>query len=187
VLIMLDPDTLPIMGSVKAAQIAVAKDFRDTLMLSATETAEYFGMDIEDRKERGDVWIDRKYVNVTNPEINQKFMPQPRDAAKPKNEQAKPKKPAASGKKSALPPEQKAAAKAINKAMRRVRRLTLDAIDAGEVWMLAEGDACTDGSETGKRAVRIVRHRVKPIIAAGDKAAAREFFNKLDATELAAA
>jgi HK97 family phage portal protein len=176
IIVLIDPDTLPIMGSVKASQIAVAKDFRDTLMMSAKETAAYFDIDIEDRKERDDVWVDRKYVNVTNPEINQKFMPQPKDAAKPSDK--KPEKPAAE--KAQMSAQEREAAKSLDKSIRKLRKLALDSLDENVLFLIDEGIALTDKSELSCRAVRVIRHELKSVLSTDDpKRAAKDYFNTL--------
>ncbi|TXH56131.1 MAG: phage portal protein [Desulfurellales bacterium] len=179
IIVMIDPDTLPIMGAVKASQIAVAKDFKDTLMMSAKETADYFAIDIEDRKERQDVWIDRRYVNVTQPEMNQKFMPQPRDAAKPQDKKGD-SKPAEKTETKALTAAEKKAIKSLDKSFREIRRLTLDYLDDDQLFSIEKADELTDKSDAAKRAVRIIRHELKAVLNADDpKRAAKDYFNSL--------
>jgi HK97 family phage portal protein len=161
-IVLLDPDTLPIMAAVKASMIATAKDFRRALDLTAQETIEYFGLDIAPRPERQDVWIDANLRNITHLEMNAKL--NPTAATGSSSEGGRPEKPA----KEPAPREQLLA----------LRKLTLRALDDGELWSLAEADALCPSHKT---LVRQLRHALKAVTDAADpKRAAKDIFNRFE-------
>ena len=57
VIVMLDPDTLPIMAKLNLSRVKQAKEIREALDLSATEAAEYVGLDIPHNVLRDDIWV----------------------------------------------------------------------------------------------------------------------------------
>ncbi len=65
IIILLDPDTLPIMAKLNRSKASQAKQFRESLDLSANEAAEYAGLDIPYNKLRDDIWIPNNRVNIS--------------------------------------------------------------------------------------------------------------------------
>jgi HK97 family phage portal protein len=165
IIVLLDLDTLPIMAAVKASLIATAKEFRNTLNLSAQETIDYFKLDIEPRPEREDVWVDQNLRNITHPEMNATLNPQ-----KPEPDAAK--KPEAK-------PEPKPAKKTADerRVLLALRKLTLDKMDDGDMWTLAEADAIND-VPTLKTTIRLIRHELRSIGSSDNPTrAAKDIFN----------
>jgi HK97 family phage portal protein len=168
VIVLLDLDTLPIMAAVKASMISTAKEFRNTLNLSAQETIDYFKLDIESRPEREDVWVDQNLRNITHPEMNATLNPQKPEPGADKKPEAK--------------PETKPAKKEANPDERRVllalRKLTLSKMDEGDMWTLAEADALNDVPAL-KTTIRLIRNDMKAARDSDDpKRAAKDIFNR---------
>ena len=177
---MLDPDTLPIMAKVKASQVAAAKDMRDTLDLSAQEVIEYYGFDVPERPERKDIWKLNNYFNVTHPEFMQKLQPKGQQTGEAPKANGRP---SGSTKKKSLSDDDREQVKAFDKFARRLRKLTLDALDDGELYRLDDADALDDGSFA--RPIRLIHHRLKGVLDSADpKRAAKDFFNQMDPVEL---
>jgi hypothetical protein len=165
--VLIDPDTLPIMARVKAAMISVAKNFRDALDLSANETAAYFGLDIEARPEREDVWVNSNRVNISKPEMNNKIHGRggaQQQGQPPKTENGRP--PKEEPEKWMLPRS------SARKLLKRLRDLSLDACKSGEMWALA--DAGFDGEAEAALAC-VAYQRVCGML--GDEDSVREWFN----------
>lgn len=183
VIILLDLDTLPIMASVKAAMIATAKEFKDTLDMSAKELAEYFDIDLPEREERNDVWKLNNYLNISKPEFNAKL--QPKAAPGPADATKKPPGPKAA-KKSIDPDTLKGAEKVI----RKLRKLTFEGLDAGELWSLADADALAESSGLDmKKAIRSMRHHLRTIYTTVEDGEGRtdevkHYLNRLDIPNL---
>lgn len=177
-IIMLDPDTLPIMAAVKAAQISTAKEFRETLSMSAKETADYFNIDLPEREERNDVYVSKQYINVTRPELNPEFQAGAGKETGGKQEGSE--KAKVLDKK----PASKEQVKSIEKAMRSLRKMTLTAMDGNELFSLEDAD--NELGDQFRNAIRRVRHELKLALNAEDpKRAAKDYFNALDSAALA--
>lgn len=177
--VLLDPDSLPIMNEVNLAKVEQAKGLREVLMMSPTESAEYVGLDIPHQKERDDIWNDKKFINITNPAMNQKLQPKPEP------------KPAAGEKKPApkkeLTADQRQLVKDAEKAIRKLRKLTFEKLEHGELWGLDEADALMP--KEMNRATRVVRHNIRQIMDAFDDEGGRKdeikfYLNSLDAKKL---
>lgn len=138
IVLLIDIDTLPIMGAVKAAQIENAMKFRDTLLMSPQEVADFFKIDIPGgREERQDVYAPQTHRNITHPEKNPDFYMQSHAMA----QEAKP-SPGSSGGDSAKPKlsaDDRARLKALDRAVRELRRLTLESLFStdAKMWELA--------------------------------------------------
>jgi hypothetical protein len=181
IIVLLDADALPIMNSVNLMKVEQAKGLREVLDLSAMEAAEFVMLDIPDRKEREDVWIKDDRVNITHPEFNHKLQPKPEPAAaKPSGSKPKPKK--------ELTAEQREQVKSVDKAIRKLRKLTFDRLDNGELWSLEEADELAK-DDAMKRPVRRIRHKIREIVEQfqpedGRKDEIKFYFNSLDAKTL---
>jgi hypothetical protein len=129
------------------------------------------------------VWIDSKLVNITHPEFNHKLQPKPEPAAAKPSGGAKPKP-----KPKELTAAQKAQVKSFEKAVRKLRKLTFDALDNGGLWSLDEADAIAKDADT-KRPIRKIRHHLREIVEKfkegdGRKDEIKFYFNSLDAKTL---
>lgn len=176
IIIMLDTDTLPIMASVKAGMISTAKEFQATLQLSANETADYFKIDIPERTERDEIWVDRQKICMTNPKLNGEMIGAEMAAKQAINST----KPDASG--STEEPKPKAG-KAYKTLLHKIRKLTMDSLDNGELFSLADADEI--GGDKMKKAVRVIRHRLRGCLDADDPhEAAKEILNGIDPEDL---
>jgi HK97 family phage portal protein len=178
---MLDPDSLPIMAKVKASQVAAAKDMRDTLMLSAKEVIDYYGFDVPDRKERDDVWMLNNYLNVSHPEFMQKLQPKGQQTGEAPKANGRP---TGSTKAKSLSDADKSEVKAFDKFARKLRKLTLDSLDAGELYSLDDADALDDAGRFA-RPIRLIHHKLKGVLDDKDpKRAAKDLFNHMDGAEI---
>jgi HK97 family phage portal protein len=157
IIVLLDADALPIMNSVNLMKVEQAKGLIENLHYSAKEAIDYVGLDGPERKEREDVWIDSKLVNITHPEFNHKLQPKPEPAAKPSGG-AKPKP-----KPKELTAAQKAQVKSAEKFIRKLRKLTMEHVERGFLWGLDEADELASGDESCKRGTRILRHKLREI------------------------
>jgi HK97 family phage portal protein len=178
-IVLLDPDSLPIMNEVNLSKVAQAEGLRNVLMMSPTEAAEYVGLDIPHQKERDDIWNDKKYINITDPAMNQKLQPKPEP------------KPAAGAKKPApkkeLTSEQRQLVKDSKLALHKLRKLTFESLEQGGLWGLEQADAVMP--KELHRATRIIRHKLRTIIesfedADGRKGELKFYLNSLDAKKL---
>lgn len=132
---LIDIDTLPIMGAVKAAAIEQAMKFRDTLLMSPQEVADYFNIDIPDgREERKDIYAPQTHRNITHPEKNPDFYMQSHAMAQQEKQS-----PGSSGGDAAKPSaEDRAKKRVANRYLRKLRGLTLATLDEGRMWSLTE-------------------------------------------------
>jgi HK97 family phage portal protein len=176
IILLIDADTMPIMATVKADQVAKAKEMREVLMMSPKETADFYHFDIADRPERDEIYILNNYVCVTNDEINKRLSPQL---------QAK----EAGGKEPTVAQGAKERRKAAKKKAfdgftRKLRKAALDALDGGEVFALADADALDDDSEF-REPIRVIRYQLKALLSADDpKRAVKDYFNRLKLDEV---
>ncbi len=170
-LLILDTDTLPVKHDVLEAKTKSALEMREAYHMSPQEVADWTAMDIKPRKEREDVWIPNNFVNITDPKFNAMLVPGVQAGKKP----AADPKPA----KSADP----LLVKAVEKFLRKVRRPTFDALDAGSIWTLDEGYALA-GDEALKEVVKRVRHATRKL---GSARSAKDYFANVDPAQLLAA
>ncbi len=73
--------------------------------------------------------------------------------------------------------------KSVAKFIRRIRRPTFDALDAGQIWSLEEGYKIA-GDDSLKEVVKRVRHATRKC---GSSIAAKEYFANVDIAGLLAA
>jgi HK97 family phage portal protein len=118
---LIDTDTLPIANTIKVAQAEHAIKFRQAFGASLKETVDFFGIELEDRPEREDVYLLATERNVTHPEKNIEVMSAQMKADAAPKEAPKPKKPA-------------------KKALHKLRTLSVKGAVDGCVWSLAEAD-----------------------------------------------
>lgn len=176
IIVFFDPDTLPIMAAVKAALIEQASKFKETLDMSANEVISYFKLDIPYRPERDDVWKDQRYLNITHPEFNEKIrvftQNGPSGAGKTSDGNDEPEK---------KPKRDKDKDARVEKAVRTLRKLTLEGLDTDSLWSLEAADNAV-ADKSLMKAVRVIRHELKQAIAnePDKKDAAKAFFNALD-------
>ena len=118
---LIDTDTLPIANTIKVAQAEHAIKFRQAFGASLKETVDFFGIELEDRPEREDVFLLATERNITHPEKNIEVMSAQMKADAAPKEAPKPKKPA-------------------KKALHKLRTLSVKGAVEGKVWSLAEAD-----------------------------------------------
>ncbi len=169
-----DTDPLPIKHQVLLSKTESAKAMRETYNMSAQEVVDFIGLDLPNRKERDDVWIPNNYLNITHPEMNAALVP----GVKPVGDGEK--KPTAGADANA-----KAKLKKIEAMVRKLRRPTFDAVEAGEIWSLAEADALADDAAL-KPAVRKLRNGLRNAVKDDDRpvAAAKKYLNEIDCKTL---
>lgn len=165
IIVLLDTDALPIKHEVQLAKTENALKLRETYDLSARKVEEYIGMDFDDdRPERDEIFIPNNRVCITDPKLNESLVP----GVKPGGEEETPAKPK---------PADPAKVEAAKKFLRKVRRPTLDAVDAGGMWSLEAGYKLA-GDETLNPMVRRLRHDLRKL--GGDKDAIKDYLNHAD-------
>ncbi len=160
-LLCLDSDTMPIMAEVNAALISSAKDFRETMLLSPKELADYYGIDVpvDPQGVRADIYGENNYVNLTHPEKNAALVP----GVKPAGTDASQPTPAnRNPPKKELTEDERERLHRLEKSVRKLRKLTLDAIDSGGIWSLNQGDKIM--GEEFRPQTRVLRNRVRGIL-----------------------
>jgi HK97 family phage portal protein len=79
IVVLIDADTMPVMSDVRLAKMEHAEKLQAIYRLSANQTAEYLDEDLPDEgmedPARAHVWIENKFVNITDPEFNKKIVP----------------------------------------------------------------------------------------------------------------
>lgn len=182
VIVLIDLDTLPIMASVKAAMIDTAAKFKDTLQLSAHKTADYFDIDVNDGQDdhplRKEIWVPNNVACASNPKLSLAMQPKPADPKSTSADKGKKKKADAKRADAKRGAGKTKRTKACERAFRDLRRLTMEKMEAGEMWSLAEADELCPGFD---REVRIVRNRLGKAVTQDD---ARTIFNALDYSQL---
>jgi HK97 family phage portal protein len=183
IIALIDLDTLPIMSAVKAAMIETAAKFRTTTMISPYDLSEYFDLDLNDtesgqKKERKEIWIENNLICATNPALNKALQPQPKDPAATSTDKKKKKGADAKRADAKRGAGKTKRTKACERSFRDLRRLTMEKMEAGELWSLAEADELCPGFD---REVRIVRNRLSKAVTQDD---ARTVFNALDYSQL---
>ncbi len=172
-MLILDTDTLPVKHDVLEAKTKSALEMREAYHMSPQEVADWTCMDIPPRKERQDVWIPNNFLNITHPEFNAMLVPGVKPASEGDTSQA------ADAPAKADP----AMVKSVEKFLRKARRPTFDALDAGGIWSLEEGYKIA-GDEALKSVVKRVRHAVRKL---GSAKSAKEYFASVDPASLLAA
>jgi hypothetical protein len=172
---LIDTDTLPIAHKVKAAQAKNATELRHAYGLTMNEVANLHGIEMEQREERDDIYLLATERNVTKPHLNPEVMAaEMKVSAKPSE---------AGGQ---APPSKKKTpekTKAINNAVRELRRLTLRCADSKEVWSLENGNDCLKSLPL-KPFVAKLRHDLRDAMRSGDADAIRAHFNGLSLPSL---
>jgi HK97 family phage portal protein len=197
IVLLLDPDTMPVMASVKAGLIDLAQKFRTSLGASPQETIEFFGIDLPAREERLDVYMPKTEWNVTRPEKNPEVQiaeqANQRHAADAANastgsEDEPPPAPAASP-----PANDKTALRSVGRLVRGLRVMTLERLfprggGDGELWSLGDADAINELGEEGARMIRRIRFAVRGIQRNHPKEEwrdrIREYFGSIDLKKL---
>lgn len=67
IIVLLDPDTLPIMAKLNKSKVTQAKELMG-LGLSATEAFEYVGLDVPHNPLRDDIYVPSNMVNISKPQ-----------------------------------------------------------------------------------------------------------------------
>lgn len=184
-IVLLDTNTLPIMASVNASLISTAKDFREVLDLSANETAHHFKIDIPEREERDDIWKNRSYINISNPDMNRELLEGELRAKQEINATAHPNNPENDEEDDNKNAEVQSKKKAIKTLLSHIRKTTLDSIDAGRLWSLSEADEMVGDSVVLRKAVRVIRNELRTVLEQPDpKQSARDILNDIDADAL---
>lgn len=173
-ILIIDPDTMPIMAQVKSEMVAKAKEFREVLMLSPKETSDYFKFDIPDRPEREEIYVLNNYVCLTDDKINKRLSPQLQAKdGKPQTEAQKGKDARKQAKK-----------KAFEALGRDLRKVALEASDSGEAFDLATADAL-DSDHEFSEPIRVIRAQTKALLSSDDpKRAIKDYFNRLKLEEV---
>jgi hypothetical protein len=156
ILTVCDTDTMPIMASVNAATIEAAKSIRDTLMISPKALQDYFNLDFDDPQNdelRQDVWATGNVVNLTHPEKNAALVPGTKTGGEADGKSpAKTPKDARSGEGTASTPSEKKSPRKsldhasklrlrkVEKVFRKLREMSLQAVDDGAVWSLDDAN-----------------------------------------------
>jgi HK97 family phage portal protein len=181
-ILLIDLDTLPIQSAIKAATIDTATKFKETLQLSARKTAEYFDIDVNDGEDdhdlRKEIWVPNNTACASNPKLSLAMQPKPADPKSTSADKGKKKKADAKRADAKRPAGNTKRTKACEKSFRDLRRLTMERMEGGELWSLAEADELCPGFD---REVRIVRNRLGKAITQDD---ARTIFNALDYSQL---
>ncbi len=156
-LVILDTDTLPIKHEVLLSKTESALKMREAYDISAKKAEEWMGLDFgETDKVREEIFTPNTRVCITDPALNAALTP----GVKPEGTGA------ADGGGGAKPAEKPKPdpkkIKAVEKFLRAVRRPTFDALDAGSMWSLEQGDALA-GDESLKPVVRRVRHALRKL------------------------
>jgi len=176
ILLIIDPDTMPIMAQVKADMVAKAKEMREVLMMSPEEVAQYYRFDIPEREERKEIYMLNNYVCVTNDAINKRLSPQLQA------KEGKPQTEAQKGKDS----RKQAKKKAFEVFGRELRKVALKAFDANETFALADADAL-DTEHEFSQPIRVIRAQLKSLLTDPDpKRACKDYFNRLKLEEVSA-
>jgi HK97 family phage portal protein len=165
IILILDTDELPIKHEVQLAKTEHALKLREAYDISARRAEEWVGLEFDDeRPERDEIFVPNNRVCITNPKLNESLIPGIKGG---EDEEKKP------AEKAVADP---ALVKIAEKFLRKVRRLTFDALDNGTMWSLTEGDTLA-GDERLKPLVRFVRHGARQL---QDKDALKQFLNDLD-------
>jgi len=135
IVIILDGDTLPIMGRLQQAKIKTAKDMREALDMSASEVIEYLDLDIANNPVRDDIWVPSGRVNISQVqqasavEEEVKALKETVELLKKMNEEPK-----------VLPIDAKEKIKAMQEFYRHFRQVALDVVDGKKSLSEVKGD-----------------------------------------------
>lgn len=189
-IILVDSDTLPIAHEVMAAQADRADKLRHAFGLSLQETCDMFGLEVDDRPERKDVYLLATDRNITQPEKNVEIMaagmkangsadgsPASQDQATGDSKPPRPQNP------KDRPRPSKEQVRAATKAIRGLRKLSLQCASRKEAWMLRAGDDACQNPEIHK-AIRLIRGDIGQFMLTGDEQGIRKFFNAIDPEDL---
>lgn len=157
---LIDTDTLPIANTIKVAQAEHAIKFRQAFGASLKETVDFFGIEMDDRPEREDVYLLATERNITHPEKNIEVMSaQMKADAAAKKPEPKPKKPA-------------------KKALHKLRTLSVKGAVEGRVWALAEADVGFPMFAAECRAT------LKPLIESKNIEGVKAWFDTIDPADV---
>lgn len=196
IIILYDPDTLPIIPETKLANAEHRLAFRETYNLSPEQLAKHFGDDLPDPDDqspaRTHVWVKNDKIDITDLKANEQIVPglrpqEPKPAA-PAVVAAPPKKPT----KKTLDPAERLRLDKAYAILRKLRRLTIDKLMGdGELWGLSDGDSLnTEDDRAVWKEIRRVRFELAEArkASAGDRekllSAAKAIFNNIDKTHL---
>jgi HK97 family phage portal protein len=191
--VLLDPDTMPIMGDVNLARAEHAEKLRETFLISPREAEKFVGLEFDEgNPERDDIYCPKTHQNITHPEKNPEFMLAERQAeAKAKAEAAKPKPSASPAKKKELTLEERKKVKAVERFYREFRRLILKRLDGDQLFDLTEADELAQKhgvDEDLKKQIRLDRHAIRELrlkhptsdVADAVKSKTKSYLNGLD-------
>jgi HK97 family phage portal protein len=150
ILVVLDMDALPIALKVKQSKLAYAVNYQQAFKVSPRAAAEEIGIEIEETPANQQVWVQSTEAPYVDPAVAAQQAQDIAAAAQPDqvdaNEPQEPDEQQASE-------TDKSAAKSFAKA---VRKLWLDAFDAGKLPKLADADKLnTSGNEKIMRQIRL--------------------------------
>lgn len=206
IVLLIDADTMPVMGDVRLAKMEHAEKLQKTYKLSANQTAEYLGDDLPDEgadePARTNVFTENNLVDQTDPERNKKFVPGliPKPAGEGAGAGASggAKPPSAKSDDLSTPlshsphpvtctPESREKIEKAQKFLRELRRRTIDRmVGDEELWSLSEADSINElGPEMAKE-IRLLRYEIRKVVKQhADKesriAATKELFKSLSA------
>lgn len=164
---ILDVDTLPIANAVKANVAERAIRWRQAFGASLRETADFFGVELEPRAEREDVYLLATERNITHPEKNIEVISAlAADAA----ESAE----TPDGPEDAGRDEIEASRRKVKRSLRKLRRMSIDACRTRTCWRLS------DAPQETPRLNAKVRLAVKGLIERGDLDAVRQYFEDME-------
>jgi HK97 family phage portal protein len=172
IVVLLDPDTLPIISKIKQGRVGYAKELQETFKITPLRAAEECGFDFEANEANELVWHTTTELPFTPPqkqEPEEQAAEQPAEPAdEPDDEQAK------------------SQAENYHKFFRSFRKLALSKLDNNKLFLLADADALnTTKDGVIHDQIRHDHHQLNRIYkleqdAEKRKSLVRSFFNKHD-------
>lgn len=127
VVVMLDPDSLPIMSRLNQQRVEQAGKLRDLLDLSANEAAEYVGIELPKNPLRDQIWVPNLRMRIDGPSPEAQFNPQPDPVAPAPADNA-------DTTDDGEPQADKAAVAGLKKSVREYRAMLLAAVSEGRMF-----------------------------------------------------
>lgn len=140
ILVLLDPDTLPIMGKLKKGRVEYAQKLQATFKITPQEAAEECGFDFQDNQANTIVW---------HASTEQPFLPSmPAQPGEHQREEQQDQQPTVADPASQPePPDEQAAEKAVHykSFVREFRKLALSCLDNNKLFTLKQADCLNQG------------------------------------------